>query len=80
MGYAEIACCKNCEIPVETLDPDQFRHTCHRCNNIWFNDDLLFLDWQTASLNAQVIEAFDKSQNVLDVAQLLINEIKESTK
>jgi hypothetical protein len=80
MGYAEIACCKNCEIPVETTSPDGFQHTCHRCNNLWLNDDLLFLDWQTANLNARVIEEFDRTKTLTDATLDLINEIKRVTK
>lgn len=80
MGFAEIGCCKKCEIPVETLDESGFRHTCHRCNNIWLNDDLLYLDWQIAKLNAKVIEEFDRTKTLTDVTLDLINHIKQITK
>lgn len=77
MGYAEIACCAKCEVPVETND--QFRHTCNRCNSIWLNDDLLWLDWKTAKLNIDVLREFDLSAKLMDNALDLINAIKNTT-
>lgn len=66
------------------MDSSGLQHTCKRCNNIWLNDDLLYLDWQTAQLNAKVVEEFDRTKTLTDATLDLINEInktvKESTK
>lgn len=80
MGYAHIGCCQKCEIPVIAMDENGLQHTCKRCNNIWLNDDLLFLDWQTAKLNAKVLEEFDRTNTLTDATLDLINEIKNLVK
>lgn len=80
MGSFGFACCKICEIPVETTSPDGFQHACHRCNNIWFNDDLLFLDYTTAMLNVRVVEEFDRTKTLTDATLDLINEIHRVAK
>ncbi len=76
MGYAEIACCKRCEIPVKTLDKQGFRHLCERCEMILIEDDLIWLDWQTAILHTKAIQQFDRSAELIDHTLDLINEIK----
>lgn len=78
MGFAEIACCKSCEIPVKTLDKEGFRHLCERCEMILIEDDLIFLDWQTAILHIKATQEFDRSLELIDHTLDLINDIKKT--
>jgi hypothetical protein len=80
MGYAEIACCKRCEIPVKTLDETGIRHLCERCEEIKIHDDLIYLDISTAIMNAKAIEELDKSIKLVDHALDLLIDIRKAIK
>ena len=80
MGYAEIACCNKCEIPVKTIDESGMRHLCERCQEIKLEDDLIFLDFHTAMLHVQAIKELDKSIDLIDHTLDLLNDIKRSLK
>lgn len=80
MGYAEIAACPQCEVPVETLDEKGLRHKCNRCGVISLDHELVWLDLKTAQLNARVVEEFDRSIAIMDVAVDLINHINQVIK
>lgn len=80
MGYAEIGCCEACEVPVEALDERGLRHKCNRCKQIWLDQELIWLDWKTASLNARVAADFDASVAIMGVAQDLIDHINQIVK
>lgn len=80
MSYAEIACCKMCEIPVKTIDEMGLRHLCQRCEEIKLEGDLIFLDFQTAMLHVQAIKELDKSIDLIDSTLDLLNEVRRSLK
>ncbi len=80
MGFASIACCKKCEIAVETIDEKGIRHLCKRCQEIKIIDDLVFLDVQTAILNARILDEIDRSIQLVDHTLDLLNDIKKAMK
>jgi hypothetical protein len=80
MGFAEIACCNKCEIAVETIDENGMRHLCKRCQEIKILDDLVFLDVQTAILNARILDEIDRSIQLVDHTLDLLNDIKKAMK
>lgn len=80
MSYAEIACCKKCEIPVKTIDEKGIRHLCERCEEIKLIDDLIFLDFQTAILHTRAMKELDKSMELIDQTLDLLNDVKRSLK
>jgi hypothetical protein len=43
---------------------------------ILVEDDLIFLDWQTAILHTKAIQEFDRSAALIDQTLDLINDIK----
>jgi hypothetical protein len=78
MGYATIGCCRKCEVPVQALNETSLSHVCNHCNNLWLDDDLLWLDFATASMNAQVMKEYKKTEDLLGATIHLLEDIRKA--
>jgi len=80
MSNLEIACCGKCHVPVQTLDESGLQHKCANCNVIMLDDDLIFLDFEMASINARIVAELNKSIALVDHSLELLTDIRKAFK